>query len=280
MNRSLLTLLLLTITLPGLGCVAQRKYDQLKQSYQKSQEQVTELQEQVDQLNQRIEQLKSKAGDEQARIDELTAERDRLMSQLEQLKSKYKELAAREPVALPQEVDKALREFAEKHGDLVTYDSEKGMVKFKSDLTFGLGSAELKPDARNTLDRLGDLLTDPAASDYEVRVVGHTDSVPIERPSTKKKHPTNWHLSVHRAISVRDALQQGGLPPVRTGVCGYSKYRPLVQNAPSGAEKNRRVEIYLLKMPPVNESYISPGGGGSSASRSSSDSDGDDIPLK
>ena len=47
---------------------------------------------------------------------------------------------------------------------------------------------------------------------FDLVVAGHTDDVPIKKAATKAKHPTNWHLSVHRAISVANVkVTSGGL---------------------------------------------------------------------
>jgi chemotaxis protein MotB len=85
------------------------------------------------------------------------------------------------------------------------------------------------------------------AADFDVIIVGHTCTRPIARSETKAKHPTNWHLSAHRAISVGFALQKYGYPAERTGVMGYGEYRPVADNATeAGASQNRRVDVYLV----------------------------------
>lgn len=258
LSAALLTVL---IALSG-GCVAQSKYDQLDQAYRKVLEQNTDLQARIDELNQQIKLLQAGPRGDKDRIAELTQERDQLMAKLNDLQSKYEDLSKKgtNVVMLNPETDKALRDFAQANSDLVEYDAAKGMVKFRSDLTFNLGSAELTAKAKDTLARLATLLNNPATANYEVRIVGHTDSVPITRAATKAKFPNNWYLSTGRAISVRDAIEKDGVSPVRTAVGGYSMYRPVVPNTHGGAEQNRRVEIYLVPMTPVNESYIHPGG--------------------
>lgn len=279
--RSASTLLaVMVVAVLFTGCVAQSKYDDLQEAHRKSQEQVSQLRNRVAELQQEIERLREGPREAARRVEELQAERDRLLAQLEELEGRYQQLAEQEPVVLPPEVDQALQDFAERHSNLVEYDSERGMVKFRSDLTFDLGSADLRSDAERTLGELAGILTDEVAREYEVRVVGHTDSVPIGRPETREKHPTNWHLSVHRAISVRDALDEAGVPALRTAVSGYSKYRPLVQNSSSGAERNRRVEIYLVPMGSVNEDYINASGSDNGSSSQAGGEEDGDIPLK
>ncbi len=266
MKSALTTCMLVVFALAGLGsftgCEAQRKIDELTTANRKLQERVVELQSQVSELNERIRLLQQTGSDATQTVSELMTERDRLQAELDQLRnenvqlrSENERLAARGP-RLPVEVENALKDFAMQHPGLATFDPVTQAVKFDADLTFGLGSAELSTNARRAIRQLAEIFNSESARRYEVRVVGHTDSVPISRPSTKQNHPTNWHLSVHRAIAVRDALSEAGIADVRTAVSGYSKYRPVVQNARRGAQPNRRVEVYLKPMGQVNESLI------------------------
>mgnify|MGYP003693640179 CR=1 FL=1 len=69
-------------------------------------------------------------------------------------------------------------------------------------------------------------------------VVGHTDTLPIG-PITGRKHPTNWHLSVHRAIAVMFTLKNYGVEYLRMGCMGYGEFRPRVPNPNrGGSEEN------------------------------------------
>jgi chemotaxis protein MotB len=127
----------------------------------------------------------------------------------------------------------------------MSYDRRLGLVRIRTDLTFPSGSAELRPGVQAALAELARILASREAAKYEVQVVGHTDNVPISNPQTRRNHPTNWHLSVHRAISVKDALADAGVAPVRMAVAGYGRFRPVVPNGPDGAEENRRVDVFL-----------------------------------
>ena len=262
MRKSLTAALLSVPMMMSVGCVAQNKYDELDQAYRKTLEQVTERDARIAELEAQIAAMRIGPEADKVRLAELMAERDRLMRQLSDLEKNFQDLSTRQ-VALPGPVDDALRQWAAQNPELVEYDSARGMIKFRSDFTFKLGSAELSPAARSSLAQLARILNSDIASRYEVRIVGHTDTVPIKRAQTKEDHPTNWHLSAHRAISVREGLEQSGVPAVRTSVAGYGPYRPVTQNSSTGAEPNRRVEIYLVPMTPVNEGYLA--GGGSAA---------------
>jgi len=148
---------------------------------------------------------------------------------------------------LPAPLDSALKKFAAEHPNEVSYDAARGSVKWKADLLFALGSDEVKPGSADSLRGFADILKSPAAADFEVVVVGHTDTRPIVRPETKSRHPTNWHLSTNRAVAVAGILQKNGYPSPRIGAMGCSEYRPVSENASeAGSSQNRRVEIYLV----------------------------------
>ena len=138
--------------------------------------------------------------------------------------AKYDELLRRvsqlEFGPLPIELEIALDQLAAAYPELLSFDAAHGLLRFSSDFTFDLGSAELRTDAEATLVTLADILNSDDASSFELRLIGHTDNVPVERPSTRQRHPTNVHLSVHRAISVRDLLVAAGVEAARIQVAG------------------------------------------------------------
>lgn len=148
---------------------------------------------------------------------------------------------------LPEALDSALKNFAQQHPDAVQYDPARGTMKWRSDLLFALGSDVVRETSLEALQSFTQILMSPAAVDFETLIVGHTDTRPIARAETMAKHPTNWHLSAHRAISVANALSKYGYDTRRMGVMGYGEYRPVADNATdAGASQNRRVEIYLI----------------------------------
>lgn len=231
------------------GCASQEKYDQLQSLYRKSQEQVEYLRAQLDEANARIAALRA-AGPDAAMMSELEkalAERDRALAALAEAENALRQLGRLGGPMLDPVTDAALMDLARRYPDLMTYDPELGMVRFQSDLTFALGSVEVQANAVASLRRLAEILNNQAAANYEVRVIGHTDNVPISRPETRAKHPTNWHLSAHRSIAVKDVLVGAGVANGRILVAGAGEFRPIAPNAArTGNQANRRVEIYLV----------------------------------
>ena len=119
------------------------------------------------------------------------------------------------------------------------------MVRFGWDLTFGSGSDEVKPEARDGLAQLARILQTADAGEYDIRVVGHTDS---QKPGkSRNRFPTNRHLSVARAIAVGNALEGAGVPGERIEIVGWGPWRPVVaNNERGGTAPIRRVEIFFL----------------------------------
>lgn len=238
-------MILAAVAMVAVGCVAQREADDLKTLYRNSQSQVLDLQEQLAEANARIAALQGATGSEADALANALAEADRLKKALADAEERLRNASF---VALPPELDDALSRLAAANPQLMSYDAARGMVKLRSDLTFALGSADVSAGASSTLGSLAGIFNSPAAAQYEVRVVGHTDNVPIKNVGTRAKHPTNWHLSVHRAISVMEVLAKAGVPSTRMSVAGYGEFHPVVPNSATGAEANRRVELYLVAM--------------------------------
>jgi chemotaxis protein MotB len=121
-------------------------------------------------------------------------------------------------------------------------------VKFKSDLLFEKGSAIVASEATTAVKSLCSIMNSVQGLQFDIIVAGHTDDMPIRRAETKAKHPDNWHLSAHRAISVLNIMTANNVDPKRVSVRGFGQYRPIEDNAPDnkGNPQNRRVEIYIV----------------------------------
>jgi len=149
--------------------------------------------------------------------------------------------------ALPVELSTLLEDFAAKH-DMVEYDSSRGMIKFKSDLLFEKGSDKVAASAAQAVQLLCGILNSEEGKNFDVIIAGHTDDMRIAQPATLAKHPTNWHLSAHRAIAVLNVMAGNKIDPKRMSIRGFGEYRPFAENKPNkgGNPQNRRVEIYIV----------------------------------
>lgn len=262
-----LTRFTLILALPALlaACVPQQKYDELLTAYRDQEQQF--LRSQSDLATSRaneqllrsqlalaaadLEQLKNLQGADKDAIEKLLADYDRLVGQLGELNVG----------PLPAALNQALTALAAQYPDMLQFDERTGMLRFASDFTFDSGSAQLKSGTSAVISRLAQILNSPEARPFEVKVVGHTDNQPINR--VRAEHPTNMHLSAHRAISVRDAIVRDGVAANRMQVAGYGEFRPIVANGPRGAAQNRRVEIFLTPLT-VPLFDVAPAAGGAS----------------
>lgn len=213
------------------------------------QERVTALQAENESLNNTNQQLQAALAARDRAISDLQSQLSVLASSGSGMDAKYRELLERMQGlrfgSLDPETDAALRELAAQHPDLIEYVPELGLLRFKSDVTFASGSDVVNASAKPTLQQLASILNGAAAS-YDVKVQGHTDSQPVVR--ARAQHPTNMHLSAHRAISVRNELVNMGVAAQRFEVAGRGEFDPLVPNNANGnTPRNRRVEVYLMR---------------------------------
>lgn len=248
-----LTLVALGLTLPALlvstGCVAQREIDQYREQYRLSQEQILDLQNQLADKDRQIEVLRGQKDPNaslQAQLADALADRASLEAALAQARD---QLARAGSTPIPIELSDELEALANANPDLMSYDKETGAIRFRSDVTFALGQADVRDSAVPIIDKLAQVLNSPAASEYEVRVVGHTDNVPMRNAMNQQRYGDNWGLSTARAISVMKEFRTAGISESRMSVAGYGEFRPVVENTDRGSEQNRRVEIYLVPMP-------------------------------
>ena len=239
------------------GCAPQDRYDDLMTTNRSLQEQLVVVEDERDAARSNLTVVQGRLAQMETSYDELQRRYGGLGDAVSGLEDEnealMRRIASQQMGPLPDDVELALTELAATYPDLLTFDARLGMLRFASDLTFNSGRATVRPEAEETVRKLAGILRSPSARGLEIRVVGHTDSEPIKHAATRG-HPTNMHLSVHRAIAVRESLTEAGVDPVRIQAAGYGEYRPLVPNNPDGrTPANRRVEVYLAPMPKLDE---------------------------
>jgi chemotaxis protein MotB len=235
------------------GCVSPQKYNDLKLRNDAQQKQIAELESQLRaatlQLDQMKRQLEATGGRSSIEMTALQEKVDALEKELEKKKALIETMQKQllGATQLPAELTSMLEEWA-KGSDLVSFDAERGIVKFKSDLLFEKGSDEVAPSAAEAVKALCKILNTSQAKEFDIIIAGHTDDLPILKPETKAKHATNWYLSAHRAIAVLDVMTADGIEPERASVRGFGEFRPIVPNelGKKGNPQNRRVEIYIV----------------------------------
>lgn len=105
---------------------------------------------------------------------------------------------------------------------------------------FASGKADLTPEARRTLDVLGQALTTPQLAKARIRIEGHTD--------TTGTRETNMALSWQRAAAAVSYLQERfGIPTGRLEAVGRGQDDLLVRTGDNVNEaRNRRVHVVNL----------------------------------
>jgi chemotaxis protein MotB len=132
-----------------------------------------------------------------------------------------------------------------KLGEVMIKDTREGVsINLLEALLFETGKADIRPEADKTLNEISTYLV---SLPNMIRVEGHTDNVPIHTV----QFPSNWHLSVARAMNTGYYIILQGIPPQRISIAGYSEYQPVAPNdTPENRLKNRRVEIVILLQEP------------------------------
>ena len=116
-------------------------------------------------------------------------------------------------------------------------------VIFKGDGMFSGGLTQLAPATLDIIQRVAEALNDVPGT---VRIVGHTDNIPIQSARFKD----NQALSEGRADAVKAALVAAGLPATRIVTTGAGDTDPVQSNADAaGRARNRRVQIEVHTTP-------------------------------
>ncbi|MCA9310229.1 MAG: OmpA family protein [Phycisphaerales bacterium] len=241
-----------------VGCTTPADRDRANQIATNAEERLRALTQENENLRRELDDCGSLTASQAGQISSLqqdlqsyAAQRDQLSSMRERIMKMDDQLKSLPSSGLSAETSLELANLAQRFRDLMTYDPERGLIQFRSDLTFDPGSDVVKAEARRGLDQLARVMATSGANGYYLHVVGHTDSQTISNPATKSKHPTNRHLSVHRAIAVSEALQKASVPVSadRILVGGWGQYDPVVpNNDKGGTAANRRVDIWILPL--------------------------------
>jgi chemotaxis protein MotB len=225
------------------GCVSQGEFDKLQSA--KNQE-IASLQSSRSALEEQVRNLESQRASLEKQRDSLTKEKHSLTQQVAALEGQRAQLQASEKQSEAR-YDALLANLNEevKKGQLQVRQL-KGMltVDVAEQLFFDSGRATLKDTGKQVLQKVAESLK--GYEDKAIRIVGHTDNVPISG-GLQKVFPSNWELSAARATTVVRFLQDAGIAPERLVATGRAEYAPVAPNdSAEGRQKNRRIEITLV----------------------------------
>ncbi len=146
-----------------------------------------------------------------------------------------------EQIQVRQMLKEALELNGKNNSITISIDERGVTIHIQEELLFPSGQAELKNSSLRTMDSLAQVIK---RLPNDIRIEGHTDNLPIKTA----RFPTNWHLSVTRAMSTGYyMIEQHGINPDKVSVVGYGDLRPLGSNdTEQGRSLNRRVDIVIL----------------------------------
>ncbi|MFH5773314.1 type VI secretion system protein TssL, long form [Paracoccus sp. NGMCC 1.201697] len=123
----------------------------------------------------------------------------------------------------------------------VFQDANTITIRMKGAGMFGSGSDVLKPEFKAPISRVAAALAETSGP---VLIAGHSDSQPIR----SARFPSNMHLSLARAESVRKMLATQIADPARLTAEGRADREPIAPNdTAAGRAENRRIEIVLQR---------------------------------
>jgi chemotaxis protein MotB len=144
---------------------------------------------------------------------------------------------AQERDSLEQQYQRMVDELRADGGMQFVINQQTGGIVLENDIFFSSGKAELRPEARTSLDGLIAKLGTSEFSDTDIEIAGHTDSDPI----TRSGWDDNYQLSAERARAVLLYFVERGIGAERVFLSGYGYTRPRSNEK----SENRRVEVVL-----------------------------------
>lgn len=142
---------------------------------------------------------------------------------------------------LSENMSEALQESSISDQVDVSFTAQYVQLTMNGALLFDSGSAELKAESEQILQKVGDILQYYGSGTIEIE--GHTDNVPIN----SSQYPSNEELSSARALSVFYFLSENtALDPEKLRHAGMGERVPIADNSTAeGRSRNRRVEIRI-----------------------------------
>ena len=115
------------------------------------------------------------------------------------------------------------------------------VISLRESAFFASGDDGVYPGTYPSIEKIARAI---AALPSQVRLEGHTDSVPIHN----SRFRSNWELSAARSIAMLELLvSRFDIPPQRLAVAGYADTVPVESNdTEQGRAHNRRVDIVIL----------------------------------
>ena len=128
-------------------------------------------------------------------------------------------------------------------------------IHLKDKMMFVPDSSRMLPESEPVLKEVSFAISKVYDRVDHITFSGHTADV---GPHTLSGDQTSWRLSTERAVTVLTKMIGYGMKQDKVSIEGYAHFSPVANNTnEEGRAKNRRVEITILKNPPILPQNIS-----------------------
>lgn len=220
--------------------------DSLKETLEKN----TLYQSDIERLSAKINELTIENQDlATVKLAQAKEMRD-LMGRINDLEDKMKKKIARmnNIAMVRQKIEKSLKDEIQAGQARVIIDNETIRTRIVTDILFDSRNiSSLKKEGKAILKNIGAVLR--TLKGKKIIIEGHTDNRGISS-KLKEKFPSNWELSVARAVSIVRYLSEGlKIDSKILSSAGYSSFHPVVSNkTEEGRAENRRIEIVISSL--------------------------------
>ncbi|WP_289042012.1 OmpA family protein [uncultured Zobellia sp.] len=251
----------LAVTLMA-SCVSKKKYVALENNLSETQSALTKTQVEKEELEGKMAKIEARVVEYNSKINSLKEINDSQMTSVDDVavmsnntKAKMRATLAKvdpsklaEAETLQDSMNLAIsynlkKSISDDEDDVdVNIDKTVVMINISDKLLFNSGSYRVSSKASKILEKLAQVINSEPS--MEVMVEGHTDSKTISTEMFRN----NWDLSVKRATSVVDILQNKyKVDPTKMIAAGRSSYLPLVDNdTRENRAINRRTKIVII----------------------------------
>lgn len=167
-------------------------------------------------------------------VNDLPLDNEDINLQIRNIESAYQDLEQR-----------LEKEIANKQVSLNYVKDKSVALTLSQAVLFRSGSTALSQQGRHVLEKVSNTLK-KLPRGQNIRVIGHSDNVPIGEP-LRQKYVDNWDLSATRAAEVARFFIWGyNIPQNRFRIEGRAHTDPITSNKTAqGRQKNRRIEIFI-----------------------------------
>lgn len=237
------TTLFVALAIAATGCVGKKKYTALQAEFDATK---VEMSGKLDTETAKSTSLEEELAAEKARTADLEHRINELLSDKSKLDASVAELIARKEAA-----DARIAEYQDLMGKFkalidagrlkVKIVGGRMIVELASDILFPSGSAALSDEGKAAIREVASVLA--TIQDRKFQVEGHTDNDPIKT----ERFPSNWELGAGRAITVVQALKDGGVPVENLSAASFAQFQPVAANdSKENKATNRRIEIVVV----------------------------------